>query len=152
MRSIRAFSVSAALAMIVSVTGISSPAHALDRYERQVLQQLRAASDELRSDGWRKSHDYFTDKIYRGRTESYKITLDAKERYMIVAFCDTDCDDVDMRLYDNRGKEIDDDVQTDDFPVVGVQTGSSARYEVEVWAPGCYARRCTIGIGVFYQR
>jgi len=139
-------------AAIATVLGYSAPSFALDRYERQVLRQLRSAADELRGEGWRKSHDYYTDKIRRGRTEIYRLTLDAKERYLIVAFCDTDCDDVDLRLYNNGGKEIDVDVEGDDYPVVTVATGATERYQVEVSMPGCYARRCTIGIGVFYQR
>ncbi|MBZ0217043.1 MAG: hypothetical protein K8F25_10855 [Fimbriimonadaceae bacterium] len=152
MGSIRGIALITGLAFVAALAGFSTASFALDRYERQVVQQLRAAADELYDDGWRKSHDYFTDKIRRGHTESYRVTLDAKEDYLIVAFCDTDCDDVDLRLYDNRGKALDEDVERDDFPVVKVSTGAGARYEVEVWAPGCHARRCTIGIGVFYKR
>lgn len=149
---IRGFNILTGLVLVIGGVAFSSASFALDRYERQVISQLKSAAEELRDDGWRQDFDYFTDKIRRGRTESYKVTLDAKERYLIVAFCDTDCDDVDMRLYDNRGKQVDEDVERDDYPVVTVETGGSARYEVEVWAPGCHARRCTIGIGVYIQR
>ncbi len=146
------FGVLTGVALVLGSLGFSDPASALDRYERQVLQQLRGAADELHDDGWRKSFDYFTDKIRRGRTETYTVTLEAKESYLIIAFCDTDCDDVDLRLHDRNGREVDEDVERDDFPVVRVETGSRQRYEVEAWIPGCYASRCTIGIGVFRQR
>lgn len=139
----------AGAALATMLTSISGPTIAADRYERQVLNQLRDAERQLSKDGFRASHNYFTDKINRGRTDTYRVTLDGGSEYMIVSFCDTDCDDVDLHLYDMSGRLLDEDVEYDDYPIVTVSPKATTRYEVEISVPGCHARRCTVGIGVY---
>ena len=120
-----------------------------DRYERQVIRQLREAERQLGREGFRATHDFFTDKIYNGRTDTYRITLEGGQEYMIVSFCDSDCDDVDLYLYNNNGDLIDEDVELDDYPIVSASPKGRSRYQVEIAIPGCNAGRCTVGIGIF---
>jgi hypothetical protein len=140
------------IAVLLLATGImtlTAQTALADRYERQVIRQLREAERQLGREGFRATHDYFTDKIYIGRTDTYRVTLDGGREYMIVAFCDSDCDDVDLYLYDNNDNLIDEDVELDDFPLVSVSPKGTGRYQVEVAIPGCHAGRCTVGIGIY---
>lgn len=129
-----------------SVDALAEPR---DRYERQVLTELDEWRDVLGRDGYRKTHNYFTDKINRGRSGYYRIDLDRNKDYALTVVCDSDCSDVDMRVVDDNNAEVGVDVEPDDIPLVYITPRWSGEFEIEVTVPGCTARRCTVGVGIF---
>ena len=75
--------------------------------------------------------------------------LDRGRAYVIVAVCDSDCKDVDLRLLDNRRREIDRDVERDDYPAVAVEPERTDRYTVRAIMAASSAAPCRYGFGVF---
>ena len=63
--------------------------------------------------------------------------------------CDSDCSDVDLRLYNSAGELVDEDVLTDDVPIVEVP--SAGQYTAEVIMPGCSTSICYYAAGMYRQ-
>ncbi len=110
-----------------------------------VRQQLREAERE----GYRLSHDPFTGKLRPRDAEFITITLRAGVNYIIVAVCDQDCRDMDLRLFDENRNFIDEDMRPDAIPVVSVTPRRTATFRIQAIMSHCAAPECLYGVGVF---
>jgi hypothetical protein len=133
-----------AAALIMSAAG-----HAQDQWVQQVQRMLRQASERYSEQGYRMTHEIYTGALNDDANQMVRVTLDGGKEYQLMGACDTDCDDMDLLIYDGAGHEIDSDVLVDDFPIVSVTVPRTARYRVEVRMPGCSREPCRYGIGVF---
>ncbi|GAB4232037.1 MAG: hypothetical protein Kow0032_14630 [Methyloligellaceae bacterium] len=106
----------------------------------------------LTGDGFERTHDRHYAKVNKGETEETTLTLNADIDYAIVTVCDDDCTNVDAKLFSSDNRELDMDTISDDFPVLEIKPAQTAEYKIVVSVPGCSARRCTIGIGVYGKR
>jgi hypothetical protein len=61
---------------------------------------------------------------------------------MITGRCDSDCRDLDLRLFSPSGAEIDNDLLDDDVPMVSTTATRSGRYRVEVLMAHCAVEPC----------
>ncbi len=89
------------------------------------------------------------DVLDRGRSDYITVNLSAGTSYGIVGVCDRDCRDLDIALYDSRGKRIASDLGDDDIPAITINPYSSGTYRVKVDMASCDTRNCYYGIGVF---
>jgi len=120
-----------------------------DQWVRQVRSMLQEASGRFAQQGYRMSHEIYTGSLNDDARERVAVQLDAGRHYYLMGACDTDCDDMDLILFDAAGNEVSSDVLDDDFPIVEARVGQTGRYRVEVRMPGCSAEPCRYGIGVF---
>jgi hypothetical protein len=120
-----------------------------NQFERQVRRQLDAVSGEFRDRGYELTHQVFTGDLNEGRQQTVTFRLRRGIDYAFVAVCDTDCDDVDLRLESPSGREIDSDVERDDVPVVQFRADQSGAYRVVVEMADCDDEPCAYGIGVY---
>ena len=114
-----------------------------------MLERLQRVERQFGRDGYRRTHDFFTDKVRPEETETYRVTLDGGRQYRIVSICDSDCNNVDLRILDIEGEILDIDIELNEFPEVETTPANTAQYQVGVSIPGCHESRCTIGIGIF---
>lgn len=119
------------------------------RWETQVQAQLTRASDLLADRGYALSHEVKTGTLRDHENESFTLELDEDRSYALLGVCDEDCSDIDLRLFDQDGDEVDADVATDDYPVVEVRPRERGRYRVKVVMATCSTSPCFYGIGVF---
>ena len=140
-----------ALAVLLGVALLApAAAQAQDsRWERQVSDQLRRYGNVLSDKGYQLSHEIKTGSLGDDENEYFSLELDGGTSYALLGVCDEDCTDVDLRLFDADGNEVDSDVETDDYPVVEVRPGRSARYRVKVIMATCSTSPCFYGVGVF---
>jgi hypothetical protein len=136
------------LAVVLVVVPAPSMAQE-SRWEEQVRAQLRRLGERHARDGYELSHDIYTGSLDDDETESVTLTLRRGVSYIIRAVCDEDCSDVDLRLYDEAGNEIDGDVEVDDFPLVTVTPRTTRTYRVRVIMATCTTAPCWFGVGVF---
>lgn len=122
---------------------------AQDQWSQQVRNMLQEASGRFAQQGYRPSHEVYTSSLNDDARELVTLVLDAGKHYYVMGACDTDCDDLDLLLFDPAGNEVSSDVLDDDFPIVEARVRQTARYRVEVRMPGCSAEPCRYGIGVF---
>jgi hypothetical protein len=118
-------------------------------WEEQVIGFLEDGEVVLQREGFVRTHEYETGSLARGASETVRLRLDAGVTYMLTGACDTDCDDVDLRLYGPGGKLLDSDLSDDDFPVLGVTPAVSGEYSVRVTMARCDTSVCYYSLGVY---
>ena len=69
--------------------------------------------------------------------------------YMLLGACDTDCDDVDLKILSPRGALLDSDTAADDFPMLTVTPAESGEYTVRVTMARCDTSICYYSLGVY---
>lgn len=77
-----------------------------------------------------------------------EVKLETGGAYLISAGCDSDCDDLDLRLISEEGETIAEDVETDDVPVLEFVAPHTGRFMLSVMMPGCSAELCYFGYRV----
>lgn len=134
---------------IFALIGIMMAGTAIaNEFEDAVIAQLAAAASVAEDEGYGMSHDPYVDKLSGGKDE-LTLTLHRDVDYAIIGVCDTDCGDVDIRLYDENNNLVDEDVTTDDFPVVEVNPKWTGKFTVQVEMYKCARTPCYYAIGVF---
>lgn len=131
---------------------LAAPAAAQARdsqWERQVSYQLNRYGDALSDKGYQLTHEIKHGSLDDDESEYFSVELDAGRSYALLGVCDADCTDLDLRLYDGSGTEVDADIETDDYPVVEVRPRRTARYRVKVIMATCSTSPCFYGVGVY---
>jgi hypothetical protein len=77
--------------------------------------------------------------------------LNGGNSYLVLGACDGDCQDIDIRLYDENGNEIDSDTSDDDIPALEGVVETTARFSIQVEMYACNVEPCYFGLGVFYR-
>lgn len=129
--------------------GLGLFSSSVDPFERQVRSQLSTAAEKLGKNGFALTHHIHTGELKQNEDENVTVELDRGRGYLIVGVCDNDCKDVDLRLFDGAGREIDKDVERDDYPAVAVDVNRTAKYTVRASMASCNASPCRYGFGVF---
>lgn len=120
-----------------------------DSWEEQVISFLQSTEDEFESRGFSRTHEYETGTLRRGGSETIRVNLDAGVTYVVVGACDTDCDDVDLRVYGPRGTLLDSDLASDDYPVLTLTPRVSGEHTVKVTMARCDTSVCYYSVGVY---
>lgn len=141
--------VRAAVAFLLGALLASGPAPAQSRWERQVRDQIKRAGRVLEDRGYELSHEAYTGSLGNHDSESLTLTLREGNSYALVGVCDEDCSDIDLRLFDQDGDEVDSDVENDDTPIVQAAPRNSGKYRVKVIMASCSTSPCFYGVGVF---
>jgi hypothetical protein len=122
------------------------------RWEEQVTGFLRNAEEALKREGWVRMLEYETGTLARGASATVRIHLEAGATYMVAGACDTDCDDLDLRILSPRGSLLDSDLADDDFPVVSVTPSVTGEYTVRVTMARCDTSICYYSLGTYRSR
>jgi len=120
-----------------------------DEWEKQVRAQLTAVGEHFATQGYTLTHRVWTGALADGATTTVQIPLQGGREYQIMGVCDTDCSDLDLRLYNPAGTEIDSDLLEDDAPIVSVESARAGTYTVRVLMAACSEEPCRYGIGVY---
>ncbi len=119
-------------------------------YADLVWQQLQAVNGIAEQEGY-VSQNYIIGKLSQGQTDNWTMTLYGGYSYVIMGACDGDCQDVDIRLFDEYGNEIASDVSEDDIPTLEGVVEETAQYTIQVDMYACSNEPCYFGLGIFHQ-
>ena len=122
---------------------------ALPQWQEAVNSQLQRSQERAADDGFRMMEDNRTGSMSEGDPESLSLSLRVGTEYKIVGVCDQDCSDLDLRLFDASGNEVDEDIMTDDVPIVTVTPSRSETYRLQVIMVACSTEPCFYGIGIY---
>ncbi len=121
-----------------------------NEYEQQVRSQLlKHGANLISSHSYELSHNIGTGRINRGGNDIYTLNLIRNNRYAIIAVCDNDCSDIDLKVYDENNNLIAEDVAYDDYPLVNITPRWSGPFKVVVTVPGCRTEYCYFGVAAF---
>jgi hypothetical protein len=145
----------ATLGTLVCVSGTflfaSQPASANNRFVLQVRAQLVALAIAAGLADFELVNEPTIDALVPGDTNLYPFNLSSGVSYGFVGVCDGDCSDLDLKLYNASGNLIAADTAADDTPMVGVSSGYSGTYYLEVNMANCRTNYCYYGFGIFGQ-
>ena len=117
-------------------------------FRKQIRQQLDFASELWEEQGYEYIDD-LRDKLAEDDHDTLSVELDRKTNYVLVGVCDTDCDDLDITVYDDDGDEVVTDDQSDDVPIVQFRAPYSGEYEIKVTMYDCGANVCYYGVALY---
>ena len=138
----------------LTALALASPAVAraqaqVSRWELQVQRQLDRANTFLTGRGYALTHDIRTGELRDHDAESFTLELQGGHTYAVLGVCDADCMDIDLRLFDQDGDEVDADIETTYYPIVEVRPVHTAQFRVHVMMATCQTSPCRYGVGVF---
>jgi hypothetical protein len=79
----------------------------------------------------------------------FPLDLQGGLEYQVYGVCDSDCEDLDLILYDPAGQEVDSDILTDAIPMLSFTAPSTGEYRVAVLMVTCTIEPCGYLIGTF---
>ncbi len=119
------------------------------QYLEDIHNRLQDLLETYESDGYGKAVDDHTGSLEASTRETLTLSLQAGVDYKMVAVCDEDCSDIDLRLRDPNGNEIDEDVLTDALPILNATASRSGSYSLDVIMVTCSVEPCFYGVGVY---
>ena len=121
----------------------------LDPWLRQVHQQLWMYRTDLGLTDL--SHNIVTGSLDAGETGTVMAQLMGGSSYSLLAVCDNDCSDIDLRVKTRSGTTLDEDLELDDFPLceISVAGDGTMTFEVEVIMVTCDVEPCRYAVAVF---
>jgi hypothetical protein len=141
-----------ALAAACAVVVSAAPAAAQPELAPVVRMQLDSAVVMFRNEGFQQQGGFHGGALDDGESEVVTLDLRGGYSYMIVGVCDGDCSDLDFRLDDAAGNEVDSDFELDDVPMVAAAVSSNGSYSLTVSMASCSIEPCGYGVAVFAQR
>lgn len=137
--------------LVVAALGCAavSEAQAQNSFQQQVRNQLNRAAQSLVQRGYHADREPITGSLNDDARENYMIQLQGGVAYALVGVCDNDCTDVDLRIWDGNGNKLDEDILTDDTPVLEFTATTTGQYRVSVEMPTCNTNPCYWGFMVF---
>jgi hypothetical protein len=127
----------------------STFAHA-QSYTDVIWSQIQDAWDDASSDGY-SMKNYIIGAIDEDEDNTWTFYLNSSYEYSFEGFCDEDCDDLDLYLYDEDGELLDSDTLEDDFPIIQFSPQRTGRYKIEISMFSCSVEPCYWGLAIFQQ-
>lgn len=138
-----------ALGAVAILGALVAAAPPQDRWEQQVRTLLQRAATTTAESGFVSTHEPHVGSLREGETHEWKVTLNAGTEYRIVGVCDTDCSDVDLKLFNPAGTMVSEDVETDDVPVLSIIPPATREYTLRAIMVDCEASPCRFGAGIY---
>lgn len=119
-------------------------------YTDIVWDQIQDAFNDASEDGF-SMKNYIVGAIDEDEENTWTFYLNSSYEYRIEGFCDEDCDDLDLYLYDEDGDELDNDTLEDDFPIINFSPSISGRYQINISMFSCSVEPCYWGLAIFQK-
>jgi len=100
----------------------------------------------------RPSHSIDRSSLRAGESADWSVDLVAGRRYGFLAVCDEDCADLDLYLYDPRGRLVKSDTKADSTPVVVFVPATSGSYRLRAHMVTCSVAPCFYTIAGYAGR
>ena len=132
-----------ALLLLLAVVALPSMVHAQE-WRSQLDRQIAGSRllSTLASSGYEESHDATYGTLRAGADTSITFRVSPGRRYAFVGFCDHDCGDVDLYLYDASGTLVERDILDDDQPIVRGTPTQGGLYRLRISMAECSTSYC----------
>jgi len=135
----RAFIIAAGLAVATTAFAAPTPREVVDDFLAQADRATRSGKNIIRT--------VHGDLAQEGRQ---RISIEAKPGfYRIIGSCDAACGDVDLRLYDEDGTKIEEDLRSDKFPLIQFKVNGPVTFDIEVAVNNCATKTCVYGVRIY---
>ncbi|HEY2806326.1 MAG TPA: hypothetical protein VGI92_10770 [Gemmatimonadales bacterium] len=113
--------------------------------------QVQGRLDRLTGNAKEQGYGHLAGEAIFGRiddraTASHDLLLTAGIEYALMATCDSDCSNVDLKVFDSQGTMILGDTSADNTPVLTFTANTSGRYRADVIMAACNHSPCYYGL------
>ena len=119
------------------------------QWEKQVRVKLAALAVLMGIADATMSHDPYIGSLRNNTYTDLTLTLHKGVNYALVGVCDTDCDDLDIKLYNDDGQLVGQDTKPDNTPIVGVVPAHTQEFTLRMVMSRCNNNPCFYGVGVY---
>ena len=133
----------AALATAPAVAQVPDP------YAQQLAQQLAVADTAQTQHEFSRAAGPFSGGAAQGQGQRFVVTLRAGQAYRVAGVCDSNCSDLDLRLFDPNGALAAQDIAPDDAPVVDITPSVTGGYTIEAGVAQCAEASCFFAFNVY---
>lgn len=120
-------------------------------YLMQVVSQLAQFSERAQQAGFGPPELIAASALAAGASETHNYANSAGREIVVVAVCDNDCNDIDLRIRDGKGNVIGEDVLPDALPIVPVPAGAGP-LAVEAAVAHCAQAPCVYAVAVYARQ
>ncbi|MGE0830758.1 MAG: hypothetical protein AB7O04_15595 [Hyphomonadaceae bacterium] len=121
-----------------------------DEAARQLARQLASYEHQFERGGFDRVDGPYSGGLRQGQSRYFNVTLEAGSEYQIIGVCDSSCMDLDMRLYDQNGAPISENLATDNVPIVSSRPRWTGPFRVMVTMYRCEdPRGCYFAFNVY---
>ena len=144
----------AILAAAVAAACASATALPAQSHRQVIIRQLEAVTAQKTGDGYAVDRRAIGGEsligLLPGRgSVMLEINLRAGQDYFIAAGCDTDCDDLDLRvLAGDMETVLDEDTAGDDVPILSFTARETGPHLLAIMMPTCNTDLCYFGVTV----
>ena len=117
--------------------------------QASVTKQLDQASQLMTKQGYAQAERDLLGKLNDDGKARYTIFLQKGTPYRILGFCDNDCKDLDLILFDENNKKVAEDTSTDDIPVINITPKWTGKFTLSVEMDDCKKNPCGWGVRIF---
>lgn len=132
-----------------ATAGRSDPLARVDTERTEYVQrQIARQREVMERQGYAMVGEPRLGALQQGVWEEFEFAL-APGNYEIRGFCDQNCANLGLRVYDRLGQPVAFDRQMDDTPVVSVRAHNEGTVRVRARMGGCRWESCALGLVVF---
>jgi hypothetical protein len=118
--------------------------------QSSVRRQLNSIEDYYESRGYSLVFSTGSnERLRNGRERSHYVRLRRRVSYTIIGVCDLDCDDLDLFAYDENGNLVDEDIETDDIPILSITPRWTGEFRIRVDMYSCTVNPCWYGFHIY---
>jgi hypothetical protein len=125
-----------------AIVGPQQPDQPQVNYQQQLQVQLAEVGGYMAQEGFQPVGQPFMSGLAQGANQFVPVELHQGFDYRIVAVCDQDCSDIDLRLNDQNNNEVAADVAMDDRPIVQVTPRWTGPFQLNVVMATCTVAPC----------
>jgi len=103
----------------------------------------------LIEEGYRAEGELLGGAVAVGATDPRTVNLEAGVEYAILAVCDEECYDIDLRISHSADSTLAEDVRPDDTPVLEFTAPVTGAYDLDLIMFSCQASTCAWGGQIF---
>lgn len=116
-------------------------------YQTQVKGSLGRLTTNAKSEGYGTlAAEPIFGRLADHETASHELVLVGGKEYALMAVCDSDCADVDLKVFDTEGTLVLQDVSGDATPVLTFTANTTGRYRADVIMASCSHSPCYYGL------
>ncbi|MES1202722.1 MAG: hypothetical protein ABUS57_14900 [Pseudomonadota bacterium] len=139
----------AAAAGLALFLGAAASAQVPDPYARQLAQQLARVETQVRDLGFSRAAGPFAGGLVQRASRTFPVTLRAGAEYEFVGVCDSNCHDLDLRLFDANNQLVAEDALNDDVPILHVRPRTTGVHNLAVSMYRCAGANCYFAVNVY---
>lgn len=130
-------------------TGSPGIAGVGNQWETQVRRQIDNIHPVLIGERYSRSHNLVTGSLKKAGHREVFADLRVGVTYAFVAVCDSDCSDIDLRLYSPTGVLLESDLLRNDTPILIHRVLRPGKYKILVSMVGCNNDPCFYGLAIY---